>query len=260
MAKIDKNILIEKIKSLEGLSNDEKAQLIGYIKTKTYGLVWEDSTEKVWEQMKDYIPVLVEDKDKELNHDIKDQKNPNHILIEGDNILALTNLCYTHEGKIDVIYIDPPYNTGKEFVYNDKRIDKGNEFRHSQWISFISKRLIIAKKLLKKDGIIWISIDENELFNLKMLCDSIFGELNFRSLITVIANPGGRDYGGIAKQTEYVLVYSRSEDSLIQKVPDESHIFNLKDEWGPFELRELRNRNTKFNDGNRPNLCYPFYV
>ena len=260
MAKIkNKQELISKIKNAEGFSNEEKSQMLALLnENKIYGLVWEKSTEDAWEMMKDYVPVLKEDESKRIDHG---SENPNHILIEGDNLNALTALSYTHEGKIDVIYIDPPYNTGnKDFIYNDIFIDRDDEFRHSQWISFIQRRLKIAKKLLKDDGTIWISIDENELFNLKMICDSIFSENNFRSLITVIANPGGRDYGGIAKQTEYILVYGRSECSEIQKVPDASHVFDMKDEWGPFELRELRNRNTKFNDGNRPNLCYPFYV
>ena len=147
MAKIEKNKLIEKVKGLEGLSNDEKAALIGYIKTKTYGLVWEDSTEKVWEQLKDYIPVLTEDKSKAIINDTDEQKNPNHIIIEGDNLLALTNLCFTHEGKVDVIYIDPPYNTGnKDFVYNDKFVNKDDEYHHSQWLSFI-KLLCLQTKI-----------------------------------------------------------------------------------------------------------------
>lgn len=189
MAKIEKNKLIEKVKELEGLSNDEKAALIGYIKTKTYGLVWEDSTEKVWEQLKDYIPVLTEDKSKAIVNDTTEQKNPNHILIEGDNLLALTNLCYTHEGKVDVIYIDPPYNTGnKDFVYYDDfcdeyrqipYVDKEDSYRHSKWLSFMERRLKIARRLLSDKGVIFISIDDNEVSNLKLLCDEIFGERNF---------------------------------------------------------------------------------
>ena len=119
---IDKHALIARVKELEGLTNDEKSQIIGFIKTKTYGLVWEDSTEKCWEQLKEYIPVLLENKKRAIISDKPEA--PNHILIEGDNLLALTNLCATHQGKIDVIYIDPPYNTGnKDFVYNDSYVD-----------------------------------------------------------------------------------------------------------------------------------------
>lgn len=208
--KIDKEELIRKVREVEGLSNDEKAALIGYIKTKTYGLVWEDSTEKVWEQLKDYIPVLTEDKSKAIINDTDEQKNPNHILIEGDNLLALTNLCFTHEEKVDVIYIDPPYNTGKEFVYNDKRIDKENEFRHSQWITFMEKRLRLAKKLLSKEGVIFISIDDNEQANLKLLCDNIFGEDNFAATYfwKRTETPPALSYK-VRRKLEYVLCYTK---------------------------------------------------
>ena len=88
---------------------------------------------------------------------------PNHIIIEGDNLEALTTLSYTHEGRIDVIYIDPPYNTGnKDFVYNDSYVDTEDSYRHSKWLSFMSRRLRIAKKLLSDRGVIFISIDDNE--------------------------------------------------------------------------------------------------
>lgn len=181
MKTADKQALIQKLKEEpQNLTNDEKAQIISFINSKTYGLVWENSTEKSWEQMKDYIPVLVEDKDKAIIKDTEEQKNPNHILIEGDNLLALTNLCYTHAGKVDVIYIDPPYNTGnKDFVYNDKFVGVDDEYRHSKWLSFMNRRLQIAQKLLSPNGTIFISIDENELYQLKILCDQIFGDNNF---------------------------------------------------------------------------------
>ena len=210
MDKIEKNKLIEKVKELEGLSDDERSALIGYIKTKKYGLVWEKSNEQVWKQLKDYIPVLTEDKSKAIINDTDEQKNPNHILIEGDNLLALTNLCYTHEGKIDVIYIDPPYNTGKEFVYNDKRIDKENEFRHSQWITFMDKRLRLAKRLLSKEGVIFISIDDNEQANLKILCDSIFGEDNFAATYfwKRTETPPALSYK-VRRKLAYVLCYTK---------------------------------------------------
>lgn len=216
MAKIDKQELIAKVKGLDGLTSDEKAQIIGFIKTKTYGLVWENYIEKSWEQLKDYIPVLVEDKNKEIIKDTDAQKNPNHILIEGDNLLALTNLCYTHAGKVDVIYIDPPYNTGnKDFVYNDKFVDKDDEYRHSKWLAFMNRRLRMAKYLLSNVGIIFISIDDNEYAELKMLCDTIFGEKNF------VENFSWRKTETPAhlstkttKTVEYVLCYTKTQNDL----------------------------------------------
>ena len=117
---MNKSALIDKIKELEGLSNDEKSALLGLLRShKKYGLVWEDKPEDVEERLKDSLPVLTEVKDRAIISDSPDA--PNHILIEGDNLEALTTLSYTHEGKVDVIYIDPPYNTGKkDFIYNDE--------------------------------------------------------------------------------------------------------------------------------------------
>ena len=173
--------LIERVKSLEGLTNDERSALLELLRTeKAYGLVWENKPEDVEERLRDELPVLVEDETKRFISDSADA--PNHVLIEGDNLEALTALAYTHAGKIDVIYIDPPYNTGnKDFIYNDAFVDSEDSYRHSKWLSFMSKRLRIAKKLLSDRGVIFISIDDNEQANLKLLCDDVFGNKNFIS-------------------------------------------------------------------------------
>ncbi len=149
-------------------------------KRKKYGIVWEDKPEVVAERCKNELPILAEDKNKEI---VTDRSKPNNILIEGDNYQALSVLNYTHNGKIDVIYIDPPYNTGngEGFRYNDRIVDKEDAFRHSKWISFMEKRLNLAKNLLKNTGVIFISIDDNEIAQLKLLCDEVFGESNFVS-------------------------------------------------------------------------------
>ncbi len=128
------------------------------------------------------MPILTEVPERAIISEDKDA--PNHILIEGDDLEALATLVYTHEGKVDVIYIDPPYNTGnKDFIYNDRYVDKEDSYRHSKWLSFMSRRLKIAKRLLSDKGVIFISIDDNEATNLKMLCDDneLFGEKNFIS-------------------------------------------------------------------------------
>jgi len=260
--------LINKVKSIKDyistLKQDENTEnLIKYlfdiekdIKSKKFGLIYEEHKESIDEILENNIPVLSEEKDLFI-----DNGGNINFLIEGDNLSSLKLLEKTHKEKIDFIYIDPPYNTlNNDFIYDDAYIDGNDSFKHSKWLSFISKRLNIARRLLTNMGLIFISIDENELFNLKLICDQIFGHENFRSVITVIANPGGRDYGGIAKTTEYVLIYAKSSESIINKIEDENHVFEMKDDIGPFELRELRNRNIKFNDMNRPNLCYPFYV
>lgn len=161
-----------------------KNQQTKAIKREKYGLNWIDVPEEFDERSKNSIPILVEDKSKAIkNNDGK----PTHILIEGDNYHALTCLNYTHAGKIDVIYIDPPYNTGSDgFTYKDARfltefpngktVPKDDPLRHSTWLSFMSKRLKLAKNLLSDKGVIFISIDDNEQANLKLLCDEIFGE------------------------------------------------------------------------------------
>lgn len=256
---MDKQQLIAKIKESLEFSNDEKSDLLGLLRGhKKYGIVWEEKTEEVVEHLRDELPFLTEDKERAIFTENSD--TPNHILIEGDNLEALTSLSYTHEGKIDVIYIDPPYNTGnKDFSYNDDYVDKEDAFRHSKWLSFMCRRLKIAKRLLSDTGLIFISIDDNEQANLKMLCDEIFGEKQFKSNSIIMNNRGGRDYGGIALQHDYILIYSKGVGEL-NLINETDKQFQYYDELGGFNLMELRNRNVKFNIGNRPNLCYPFYV
>src|SRR3989339_733851 len=141
------------------------------LKRKKFGIVWEDKLEDVAEQCKTSLPVLKEEKKKDLSADNNDVT---HIIIEGDNYHALNVLNFTHKRKVDVIYIDPPYNTGnKDFKYNDYFVDREDSFRHSKWLSFMSKRLKLAKNLLKGTGVIFISIDDNEFAQLKLICDKI---------------------------------------------------------------------------------------
>ena len=256
---INKYELAKKITQLEGLTNEEKASLVELLRSqKKYGLVWEDKPEEIETRLVDELPVLTEVPERAIVSESPDA--PNHILIEGDNLEALTALAYTHEGKIDVIYIDPPYNTGnKDFVYNDSFVDREDGYRHSKWLSFMNKRLQIAKSLLASGGVIFISIDDNEQAQLKLLCDEIFGGNNFKSNSIIVNNRGGRDYGGIALQHDYILIYSNNKGEL-NLINDHDKKFQYQDSEGGFNLMELRNRNVKFNISNRPNLCYPFYV
>ena len=237
---------------------------------KKYGLVWEEKPEDIEERLREELPILVERNDSKVHPIISDNPAaPNHLIIEGDNLAALTELTYTHLGKFDMIYIDPPYNTGnRDFVYYDDFsdeyrkipfVEREDSFRHSKWLSFMHRRLKLAKSLLKDTGFIFLSIDDNEQANLKLLCDEIFGEQNFKSNSIIINNRGGRDYGGVALQHDYILVYSKSVGQL-NLIDDPDKVFQYYDEIGGFNLMELRNRNVKFNSDNRPNLCYPFYV
>ncbi len=154
------------------------------IASKKYGLVWEEHEENVDKQMETHVPVFTEVKDKEI---LGDKNNQNfNFLLEGDNLHSLKLLEKTHKGKIDVIYIDPPYNKGEnDFIYDDNYVEKEDSYRHSKWLSFMNFRLKIAKNLLSEEGMIFISIDDVELFNLKLLCDEVFGEYNFVNNISV---------------------------------------------------------------------------
>ena len=207
---MNKKELYNKILRLDGLTNEEKSELLGLLrKQKKYGLVWEDKPEDVEERLRKELPVLVEDTSKAIISTETDA--PNHILIEGDNLEALTTLAYTHEGKIDVIYIDPPYNTGnKDFVYNDKFVDKEDSYRHSKWLSFMSKRLRIAKQLLSDKGVIFISIDDNEQAQLKLLCDEIFGIQNNVGTIIWKKKTNGNNMGLIPPVHDYILSYAKN--------------------------------------------------
>ena len=213
---MNKQDLISKIKQLDGVTQDERAYLINLVNTKKkYGLVWEDKPEDFEEQLRDNLPVLKEVKEKAI---INGEANPNHILIEGDNLHALTALTFTHEGAIDVIYIDPPYNTGnKDFKYNDTFVDKEDSYRHSKWLSFMDKRLRIAKRLLSEKGIIFISIDDYEQATLKLLCDEIFTEMNFVGNIV-----WQRSYAPInlkktiSQNHDFILIYCKQEFATLE--------------------------------------------
>ena len=218
---MNKYELAKKINELEGLTNEEKSELLKLLRSqKKYGLVWEDKPEDAELRMVNEQPVLVEVPERAIVSD--DAEAPNHILIEGDNLEALTALSYTHSGKIDVIYIDPPYNTGnKDFVYNDSFVDKEDGYRHSKWLSFMNKRLKIAKSLLSEKGVIFISIDDNEQSQLKLLCDEVFGERNFVAKFDWRKKTGANDAKDIAVITESILLYSVSKPMTI-----ESEIWN----------------------------------
>lgn len=211
---MNKTALIERIKTLDGLTNDEKSALLGLLRShKKYGLVWEEKPENIEEYLRDELPILNEVSERAIVS--ADSSSPNHMIIEGDNLEVLTVLSYTHENKIDIIYIDPPYNTGnKDFVYNDSFVDKEDSYRHSKWLSFMNKRLKLAKRLLANDGVIFISIDDNEQANLKILCDEILGSENFVGCLPTIMNlKGNQDEYGFAGTHEYTLVYVKNKEN-----------------------------------------------
>lgn len=230
---MNKKELVEKINSLDALTVEEKSALIDLLKQKKYGLVWENKPEEVEERLRAELPVLNEVTDKALLDGGEDA--PNHILIEGDNLEALTALAYTHENSVDVIYIDPPYNTGnKDFVYNDSFVDSEDGYRHSKWLSFMEKRLRIAKRLLSDHGVIFISIDDNEQANLKLLCDEVFGCDGFvGNVIWEKVDSPRMDVTGFSVRHDYILVYAKPNFNLkripVTEVPEH---YNKIDEQG----------------------------
>lgn len=208
---------------------------------KKYGLVWEEHEERVDKELKTKIPVFTEVSNKEIVMNDGERFN---FLIEGDNLHSLYLLEKTHKGNVDVIYIDPPYNTGnKDFMYNDEYIDKDDSWRHSKWISFMSKRLRLAKNLLKEDGVIFIHIDENEFAQLKLLCDEIFYDTNFIGAFVWKSRGGkGGTNAKIATEHEYIFCYAKNYESAnlktIKKVGSERK--EQLRQWGQGVYREDR--------------------
>lgn len=256
---MNKTDLIQKVKALEGLSQDERAYLINLVNTKKkYGLVWEDKPEEVEEQLRENLPVLQEVKEKAI---INGEEHPNHILIEGDNLHALTALTFTHEGKIDVIYIDPPYNTGskEDFIYNDHYVDKEDSFRHSKWLSFMQRRLKLAKVLLKEDGVIFCSIGDDEISQLTLLFNEIFTEGNKLGVIARVAKTAGDKGSYFAPSKDYVIAFSKNKTILpdFKDGVDES-LFKKVETEGPKKGEKYRDDVAFYQSAldTRPNQRY----
>lgn len=215
-------------------------------------------------------------------------KDSNNLFFTGDNLEVLRHLQNNYQNKIDVIYIDPPYNTGSDgfvypdsFEYSDEKLkdmfglddDQVERLKsiqgkssHSAWLTFMYPRLVLAKNLLTDDGIIFISIDDNEVTNLHELMDSIFGEINFMSQVSVVNNPRGRSQDKyIATSSEYLMIFSKKPlpagaISVKKNVNDIVKDYPEEDEIGKYRLIELRNTHRDFGKFNRPNLYYPVYV
>lgn len=188
--------------------------------------------------------------ERDENGTIKD-----NLIIKGNNLLALHTLKKEFAGKVKLIYIDPPYNTGNDsFAYNDN-------FNHSTWLTFMRNRLLIAKELLREDGVIFVQNDSNEFAVLKVLMDEIFQPINYIDTIISRATPNARDYGHIGKMHEYIHLYSKNINlTETYLIPDLAKKFNFKDNIGNFNIHPLYNSNVNFNIDNRKNLYYPFYV
>lgn len=242
----------------------EISELEAELKTaKKYGLVWdkENTKEDVVFQCEEYIPVLTEDKKKKIC-----LGKTNNLLIEGDNYHSLTSLNFVEKNSIDVIYIDPPYNTGHEdFIYNDKYVNEDDGYRHSKWLSMLAKRLKYARELLKNDGVIFVSIDDNEQANLKLLMDSIFGERNFLVNMIITSAPAGTQSStDFAQQHSYCLTYRKTPEfssnyiTLNEEEIKEKYSYG-KDKLGNFYIERLWKRGIGGRMEDVPSLHFPVW-
>lgn len=254
-------------------SREELIDELETLKKKKYGLVWDKKNSQEildafvnWENVPEnftpkQFPVLKEIKNKKIE---TDKDKPVNLLIEGDNYHSLAVLNFTHQNKVDVIYIDPPYNTGnKDFIYNDKFIDKEDPFRHSKWLSFMEKRLRLAHHLLKNTGVIFISIDDNEQAQLRLLCDEIFGEENFYALLTWKKKTKPSNMGearfNIQQNIEYILVYGK--DSMTKHPRFNLYSQGVKnylhsDKVGKYRIEEIVQRRN-IGSLRRDTMLYP---
>lgn len=270
ISKEKRNILIKKIEDIKTFiqsspQDDNTAQLLTYIsdiekdiKGKKYGLVFEEHREGIDEVLENNLPVLTEDTD--LFIDNGGQMN---FLIEGDNLASLKLLEKTHKGKIDLIYIDPPYNTGaKNWIYDNDYVDSNDLFRHSKWLSFMKNRLKSAYNLLSCDGIIIVTIDDYEVDTLTLLMDELFGEEHRLATIIIKNNPSGRStVSGVSISHEYALFYCKNDNVKLGRLPrNEAQIARYKetDSNGRFEWVNFRKHGGYKEDA--PSMYYPIYV
>ncbi len=243
--------LLNKIKEIRAFisaapQDENTGSLLSYLSDlekdvngKKYGLVFDEHREEIDEVLDIHTPVLTEEKD--LFIDNGGQMN---FLIEGDNLASLKLLEKTHKGKIDLIYIDPPYNTGnQDFIYDDKFIVSEDGFKHSKYISFLKKRLEIMCKLLSPQGFICISIDDNEQPDIRFLCDEVFGAENFISCMSRRTKSSGKTTNHISANHDYVIIYAKNIASVgIVGIPHIDEGFKFEDEYvetrGKYKLNQ----------------------
>jgi len=251
-------------KDYSQFSKEELLKIVEKMESrKKYGLIWDE--EKVKEQFEkdaeNALPVLKEISSKEITD--KDGSKPVNILIEGDNYHALSVLNFTHQGKIDVIYIDPPYNTGaKDWKYNNDFVDATDSYRHSKWISFMRKRLNLAKNLLTDEGIICVTIDDYEVARLIMIMEEIFGEENHLGTVVIKNNPSGRSTEkGFSIAHEYALFFAKSEKAKIGRLKrseDQIARYKEKDNGGLFEWVNFRKHGS--TRAESPKMFFPLFL
>ncbi len=254
LSQVKREQMIEFLEKIKTQHNDDESlialnQIEKELTAKKFGLVWEEHDENVYSMMDKYIPVVREDHEREI---ITDQKLPYNFIIEGDNLHSLEVLAKTHKHSIDVIYIDPPYNTGaKDWKYNNDYVDKNDTYRHSKWLSMMSSRMKIAFSLLKDDGVFICAIDENELGTTLLLIEDIFGDGYKADPIAVIHNPRGVQGDNFSYVNEYaIFVYRKG-----YKVVGERNVEEEEIDWSP-----LRNWGSESERSDARNCFYPVYI
>lgn len=243
-----------KYKELLQKNSELELQLKTIKKRKKYGLVWEDKPEEIVEACKSNVPILsLKKKKKGIDPVITtDASKGDNILIEGDNYHALSVLNYTHKGKISVIYIDPPYNTGaKDWKYNNDYVDINDSYRHSKWVSLMANRLLLARNLLTEKGVLIVTIDDNELFHLGTLLEEIFYAYE-AFIITIEHNRRGRRGKNFAKTNEWAIFLIPKGDEAVQEEKSEVMIGG--------ETRNLRRTGSGSKRIERPRKFYPIWV
>ena len=265
---IDKDVLMQEISCKVVDGNEER-----------YQFTWPDKKKSVLLANAPINKTLRPCREESVDFD-----GTENLYIEGDNLEVLKLLQETYLGKIKMIYIDPPYNTGNDFVYEDDFAESTDEYLansgqfddegnrlvqntesngrfHTDWLNMIYPRLKLAKDLLSDDGVIFISIDDNEVGNLRKICDEVFGSSNYCGNFVINSTPNARDYGHIGKMHEYCLFYSKNiELTQTNMLPDTDKKFKYADNIGSFSIHPLYNSNETFHKLNRPNLYYPFYL
>ena len=267
--------MLEYLNHLKEIHTDDESRIaLSKIETalteKKYGLVWEEHEEEVDKQLVHNIPVFREVEERKI---VADENADFNFLLEGDNLHSLKLLEKTHKGRIDVIYIDPPYNTGnKDFIYDDNFVGTDDGYRHSKWLSFMNERLKIARKLLSEDGAIFINIDDNEHAQLKLLCDDVFGEENFLTSIPWHNRTSKQNDTDISINHEYIIVYAKYKRGDNRRLKD-SNRYKWEQLKG-FTFLPKETDKTKFSNPDndprglwkadpfdapnvRPNLTYP---
>ena len=267
LSKIKRDNMMAFLEELKKTHSDDASiralnEIENHLRDKKYGLVWEEHTEEVDERLLTDIPVLIADPERRL---CKDSALPWNFIIEGDNLQALYLLEKTHRGKVDCIYIDPPYNTGaKDWKYNNDYVAKDDEYRHSKWLSMMKSRLLIAKKLLNPDdSVLIVTIDEKEYLHLGCLLEEMFPTARMQMISSIIKPEGTNRRNEFSRTNEFIFIVMLGE---VEIAPSTSNMFEIDDNddvevvQREIEWRDLRRRGAAAKRSARPNQFYPIFI